>query len=253
MAREFKMDIPVAAMENASLEFHQAYGTVLAEWANVERALFYWFWMLTGMKDAMARAVFYSGRSFNARADMLSAVIDTLHPPEKIGPMREDLFFIKAGLKKSWSYSGFRNHATHGLPLMNITDDGLSFTLVQGDTVKKDDAGISIDHLLNAAENYDILKQAMIDALPSHRQKSGLTIQQCLEQVRSLPTQTYSKNGLSSKEPAPPLPPDLAAQRTRAEQAARHVRRGAMARISLSGKGDPFRKPTQDRKPDKTE
>jgi hypothetical protein len=45
-------------------EFHLAFGRTLSQWSLIEERLSNFFWYLTGMQYGMARAIFYSPRSF---------------------------------------------------------------------------------------------------------------------------------------------------------------------------------------------
>ena len=96
------------AHATARNEFYQVCGHLMLVWAELEEILLHWFMTASGMDQAKARAVFYSAKSFNGRADMLKAVIP-------LGPFDEaTVEFIKAGLKKARQFSGFRNLAAHG-------------------------------------------------------------------------------------------------------------------------------------------
>lgn len=75
MARECKVNVKTEALAQASAEFFHFYGHVMARWASLERAPFYWFAGITGMPEGMARAIFYGARGFGARAEMLEASI----------------------------------------------------------------------------------------------------------------------------------------------------------------------------------
>src|SRR5262249_16794129 len=56
-------------------EFHRVFGRTLTAWAGVEEALFEWFKACTGLHERLARAVFYSVRSFAGQWDMLIASV----------------------------------------------------------------------------------------------------------------------------------------------------------------------------------
>src|SRR5689334_19932909 len=96
MQRKINMQITLEHLEEAAGEFFPAFGMALAEWAGVERALCYWFLGITGMKQGMGRALFYSPRSFNARADLLKAAIEHASRQNE-----DELEFIRVALKKA--------------------------------------------------------------------------------------------------------------------------------------------------------
>jgi hypothetical protein len=60
---------------NAHDQFHNAYGAVMTAWARVEGCLFYWFMSASGMEEPLARAIYFSAKSFMGRRDMLRAAI----------------------------------------------------------------------------------------------------------------------------------------------------------------------------------
>jgi len=176
--------------ENAHAELHYYYGIALANWSGIERGLFYWFYRTTGMSEAMARAVFYSARSFNGRAEMLEAAV--AHNPTVLG---NELAFIKAATKKAGQFSGFRNRIAHGEPIINVIElkdqDGnqasrtIDCSIVQGKSHGPDPAtDVSIKSLTNAAENFHRLQCLLTDAL-GHDKPHG----EYLEKLRKLPSQ----------------------------------------------------------------
>ena len=181
----------------AHAEFHHVYGCTMANWAAIERALYYWFACITQMDEGMAISVFYSARSFNARADMLLAAIRNAKRQTEV-----EIQFVKAALKKARSYSAFRNMITHGEPILSIIDrEGapreIAYHIVE---YKNPEARVSVtmEDLMVAADNYQLLKVAIIDALPN--QGRGTTPEQCLEQVRALPNQADSRTSPNPSE-----------------------------------------------------
>jgi hypothetical protein len=57
-------------------QFYHAYGRALAHWAEVEFRLCAWFQIAADMTIGRGEAVFFSGRSFQTRAEMLGAVLE---------------------------------------------------------------------------------------------------------------------------------------------------------------------------------
>lgn len=189
-------------LNSAYAEFHFAYGITLANWAGVERALFYWFYRATEMSETMARAIFYSARSFNGRAEMLEAAI--AHNHTLVG---DELAFIKSAIKRAWQYNSFRNRIAHGEPIMNIieladpkagkTSRSIDWSIVEGKSTKGPDpeTDVSIDRLKNAAENFHRLQSMLNDALGKNKSH-----QKYLELVRELPNQADSRGDHNSSE-----------------------------------------------------
>ena len=64
-------------------EFYIAYGKVIDEWAFIEFVLAHIFGGITLIDNRLAEALFYSGRSFQTRRDLLTAAIE--HSPAKGG------------------------------------------------------------------------------------------------------------------------------------------------------------------------
>ena len=176
--------------ENAHTELHYYYGIALANWSGIERGLFYWFYRTTAMSEAMARAVFYSARSFNGRAEMLDAAV--AHNPTIVG---DELAFIKAAIKKAGRFSSFRNRIAHGEPIINVIElkeqggnqasRTIDCSIVQGKSHGPDPAtDVPIKSLTNAAENFHRLQCLLADALGRDKPHAKY-----LEQLRKLPSQ----------------------------------------------------------------
>lgn len=154
-------------LNQAHAEFHHAYGVAMSQWACVERNLYLWFVHVTQMKEKVARAVFYSARSFNARAEMLQAAIEKA---DHLAPERLD--FIQEALRRAWSYSSFRNRMAHGEPLMNILDlkgqpRKVFFSIAQGKTRDHPSSEISMEDLETATQNFYVLQNLLIDTHPT--------------------------------------------------------------------------------------
>ncbi|WP_029585582.1 hypothetical protein [Bradyrhizobium sp. URHD0069] len=184
-------------------EFHHAYGVAMSQWAGVERSLYLWFVHVTQMKEKVARAVFYSARSFNARAEMLQAAIDQ---GGHLAPER--LEFIQKALGRAWGYSSFRNRMAHGEPMMNILDlkgqpRKVSWSIVQGKT--RDRAtDISMEDFETAHRNFYMLQNLLIDTHPTpgvgnpdHQWPA-----KALQLLSELPTEANSKTVPNPKAPS---------------------------------------------------
>jgi hypothetical protein len=220
--------LPIEVLEPLSTDFFQSHGEFMAEWAGIERGLFAWFAGISGMTDQMSRSVFYSARSFNGRGDMLEDAIehDKKHTPEEIA-------FIKAGLKKAWNYSGFRNSAVHGEVILNVGNEEVFYSIIQGYDFQQVPARpILIDELTAATENFAALKQCLLFARPEYRATPGTkakSIEEYLALVQSLPNQANARSG-----PAPPKPAlqtEEDHRQWRRARAAAILNRGATVRI----------------------
>jgi hypothetical protein len=196
-------------LDRASFEFFHFFGQAMAAWSTIEQSLFYWFVLLTGMQEEMARGIFYGARGFGARADMLEAAIQTVtnRTPEEVA-------FIKEAAKKARMYSSFRNKIAHGDPRLNVTKKGeldvadlaeaVHFTIVQG-SASPNEPIMSITDMNVAAANFRALRREVISALPSMKHLSGAKPPaECLALVLALPNQPNDKNDPTPAEPAPP-------------------------------------------------
>jgi hypothetical protein len=183
-----KLDLKT--VERASNQFFDAFGRLMAEWAAIERALFLWFQGATQMSEPAARAVFYSARSFNARAEMLEAALPTAQKLKT-----EEAEFIKAALKRAWGYSGFRNSIVHGEPSPAIRGDAIQYFMIQGKHAGDAKVGrsISIEDMDTARENFAELLTCLYEVIPAFRPERA-TPKEYLQRILALPSQPYSKN-----------------------------------------------------------
>lgn len=196
--------------ERAYAEFHNAYGIALAQWAGLERMLSYWFALITQMHAMMAQSVFYSARSFGARAEMLQAAIEHA---KHIQP--DILKFIQAALKRCWSYSTFRNYLAHGEPSMTVMEvEGrprkVYYAIVQTGSSNDTKTEISVEQLKVIAENFNALHMVMMDAHPKigpERAQPRKSILEYLARVNALPTQANSKSNPKPSGPGSPSQP----------------------------------------------
>ena len=179
----------------AANAFHLSYGHTMSAWGMLESQLFHWFFYISGIgNESMARAIYYSAKSFNARADMLEEVLRVATLNEGQAP------FLKGAIKKARTYSSFRNSATHGEPIPVIVEEAaplMAFALVQG---KKQEGGlnISIAYLDNATENFTVLWSLIRRAHPSHQEDATQLLATSLAQIQALPSLPYSKSDQNS-------------------------------------------------------
>jgi hypothetical protein len=216
MVQKLQVTINMEDWHDANAEFLFFYGQAMAEWASVERGLFYWFAGITRMKEGMARAIFYGAKGFAARAEMLESVIPFAEQQSK-----EEIEFIKSALKKAWSFVPFRNAIAHGEPIPVITDDGIHMTMGKAKDVTDKDV-VTIKHMGIAAKNFSRLATAIITAIPRHR--DGTTLEECLAQVQELPNQAHLEGDQTPSAPLqqyPGAPVRVNKKEFRAAQAAK--------------------------------
>lgn len=189
----------------AARQFHLVYGAALAEWSRLEGQLFYWFQLLTGMDEKTARAVFFSARNFNTRADMLEAALKAANPG---GPIQ---YFLEAALKKARAYSGFRNSATHGEPHINLQRGSATlgqFVIIQGRKVSHEAEATMMQHLIAAQKNFARLGSSLFLTFPRGGPKPAALLEEHRELVLQLPNQPHSTaDDPSPSEQKPPPKP----------------------------------------------
>ena len=173
--------------------FHQRYGKALAQWAYIEQRLYFWFARLTGLEDQMARAIFYSSRSFTGRRDMLASVLEATSTPDHVKA------FLREAIKRASTYSSFRNALAHGEIMIEGTPDGdLTGRLLLMQGRHPPIAGvphITIETVDIATNNYMRLSTLMMDGLdlPWEGADSKLLLQACHERLLQLPSEADSK------------------------------------------------------------
>ena len=172
-------------------EFHRALGEAQAEWSSVEDALFEWFKQCTGMPAQLARAVFYSARSFEGRRDMLRAVIPFSRCDEKTRTG------IRLCMTRAGQYVPFRNRMSHGYPIF-LGGEKPQFALTEGRSLDGpvENAGyVTVDDLTIAAVNFRKLVDCTLGFHPDW-QPLPVCEQGCLEEIQGLP--------IAANERAPP-------------------------------------------------
>lgn len=186
-----EIEIHDTELAEITREFNVVYGAALAEWSSLESHLFYWFQLLTGMNEKTARAVFFSARSFNARADMLEAALDAESPG---GPLQ---LFLEAALKKARGYSGFRNSATHGEPLIDRqrgSPTAKQFVIIQGRKVHYEAAEtmITMLDLTTATINFRQLWEYLFAMHPAEGPRTSSSLERYRQLVLELPNRPHS-------------------------------------------------------------
>ena len=149
---------------------------MMAQWARLESSMFYWFMHAIDKPEAMARAVFFSAKSFTGRRDMFNGAIPH-------SPFHDDIkMFLKAASKKAGQYSTFRNRVAHGEPTFNLKKNSPTFKqymlcearLTRGALTVMTDDEIEITMVTNvqmttATHNLQELVRLMWDLHPSQR------------------------------------------------------------------------------------
>jgi hypothetical protein len=97
--------------------FYLQYGRTVDAWASLERCLADCFRLLSGTSIAMADAIFYSGRSFQTRRDLMLAALATSTLDKEI------IDFLAAAVRRAAEYSKFRNQIAHRIVVYNTVTE----------------------------------------------------------------------------------------------------------------------------------
>jgi hypothetical protein len=185
-------------------DFHFQYGVTLGRWAGLEQSLCTLFSDLCGfVRDSkVGDALFFSGRSFATRADLLSAAI-------RVSGLGEpEMAVLKAVLKKARQYSTSRNAIAHGVP-QNFVARGTEY---QGWRIKEHEraweiGGIGVAQLREAEKSFldlDLACHMIRDDMISYRRRRRKRLKPpewYLELVQALPKHAYSQEeGQTPKE-----------------------------------------------------
>lgn len=217
MAEKFTITLNREVVELAKVELHINFGIAMERWSTLERALYYWFGYLTGLKPKIARAIFYSARGFYARTDMLEALIEHVTPSNPL-----EIEFLKEALKKAKQYSPFRNKLAHGERHLNVIEGHehlAHYKIVQG---KNMEDPISLSDMATFSDNIGLLHDCLLWMHPKmEKPANAKPPAECLALVRALPNQPNSKNDpIPSESDKPHQEPPLRNKKTfRAEQA----------------------------------
>jgi len=160
--------------------FFLQYGQTLAEWAELEFVLSSWFHFVTEMNFRMAEAVFYSGRSFNSRRDMLLRAI-----PQSTLDEATKTFLVEA-VKRASAYSAARNTIAHDLAVM--CEDIDQMAIVPGDRIWSAER-VTITSLKEAQQNFRSLRSLLLNGLPPGSEKQPAEL---YRQVCTLPKKAYA-------------------------------------------------------------
>jgi hypothetical protein len=177
--------------------FHKELGKAMAAWADVEDGLFEWFKRCTGMDERLARAVFYSARSFEGRRDMLVAAIPFSPCDEKTRTG------IRLCVKRAGQYVEFRNRIGHGHIIFTYENGVPQHVLAEGRTLSGAPATgpgyVTLTDLKMAAINFGELNDCILGFHPEW-QAPEICERGCLEEIQALPSVA------NSSEPSPTQP-----------------------------------------------
>lgn len=179
--------------------FYHQYGKTIAAWAQLECVLSRWFHRMLCYKPlstgAFSHAVFYSGKSFAVKRDMLVAVLQKLDPRVSYtdmapSPDADTLLFLRKAIKLANNYSTTRNAIVHRMSMFNTNTNRIG--LVEGDHWWED--GLDIKELDIAEKNFTSLARLLQGVLLTQVNKAPqpITPQEALQQVLAMPKEASS-------------------------------------------------------------
>lgn len=165
------------------------YGLALSAWSQIENRLGWLFSALCNLSsgpNGMGSALFYSGRSFASRADLLDAAIRA----NTTAPEFQKALF-RAILKKARQFSAARNRIAHGFPSTLVGVGPYQGPKIrEGDEIWLSD-GIDLKMLHIAADNFLELR-GLIDKIPGATSASDeAQFSQYRLQVQKLPSDAF--------------------------------------------------------------
>jgi hypothetical protein len=187
---------PLLGIESFDLNIHHeaqkrfqiSFGGAFAQWSLIEERLSYWFELASGMRYEMARKMFFTPRVFQARTDILEAV---LTHTKVLLP--DALCFIKAATMKAGQFSSFRNQLAHGEQSFDNRRGSATqnqFLLVSGKSAPHLAAqnAVTMAQLDAATDNFRVLAKLLMDAFEGITGgSSGVPPEECRQQLNELP------------------------------------------------------------------
>ena len=184
-------------------QFYHIYGKALASWGEIEYGLSLWFQVCTGLEHNAAQNLFFSGRSFSTRSDLLFAALETANLDEKWHKV------VVEGANKAGLHSATRNRLAHGLMHPNrSTDDKMDWKIKEPAQWQGKD-GYSHQQISVIAANFKSLSTILRHSFLAHELKEPPT--GFFRQLLELPNEAYSSElSRKQKERLSQLPPSAA-------------------------------------------
>jgi hypothetical protein len=166
--------------------FYLCYGQTLAAWAELEQNLARVFCILCNMNSAcgLGPALFFSGRSFATRADLLTAAVDAADKD------LETALVIRAIIKKARQFSSARNAIAHGVPASFWENGHTEGIRIKEGKRAYEHGGIGLPELHEAHANFSTLSML---ARKVYVAADEGRLQEHLERVQALPKDAYKQ------------------------------------------------------------
>jgi hypothetical protein len=181
-------------------QFYHMYGKALAAWGEIEYGLSLWFQVCTGLEYNTAQNLFFSGRSFSTRSDLLFSALET-------ATLDEQWYnFVVEGTNKANCHSAARNRLAHGLMHPNrATDETLDWHIKEPAQWQGKD-GYDRQQISTIAANFKTLSTILRLSFLTHQLKEPPT--RFFRQLLELPNEAYSTElSRKQKERLSQLPP----------------------------------------------
>lgn len=168
---------------------YHAIGVAVERWSFVELTLSLHFQVLTQAKIGIAKAVYFSARSFRGKQDMLDAAIKSV---DGVEGFPQYIAYLKAASKRSGQWSGARNILVHGR-VMEHSDPksaylGRSAIIDATEDQNNPKRLMFAPDIVNMAEGFGKLSLLNLVAYRClFDQKLQKSHQECLELVQLLP------------------------------------------------------------------
>jgi hypothetical protein len=158
-------------------QFYLAFGKAMATWGEVEYGLSLWFTLATGLNYEVAKDLFFSGKSFSTRSDLLGAALDPteggIFPATPSKVEQHWLDFAVAARNKAGSYSGVRNRLAHGVMHPNRAPGGSTEWRLKEPAEWQRREGYTITQMRVIARNFSELSSILrMSFLGEQRQES---------------------------------------------------------------------------------
>jgi hypothetical protein len=170
--------------------FYQMYGRAMDEWVSVEWGLGLCFALATLMPIKLANAVFYSGRDFHVKRDLLTAALSESQLGIAEGP--EIVKFIKACQKTAGHYHRVRTMLDNRRIMWNDATQEAELRAGDDWTSHNDE---KIDYLVlgNIADNFEALHTIMVRTLSLTTTRNMYSPEKGLMMIEELPTAAMAR------------------------------------------------------------
>lgn len=171
------------SFKESERDFYNAYGLTLGMWASVERSLGKLFAKMTRLDQKLAFAIFYSAKSFRARADMVQSCV----PLVKVLPFGRR--FLARLVNRTKTYSEGRNSLAHDQHILVLEPKGAA--PIHKVILSPDGTRLSITEIERLGQNFLWLSLLIDDCQGEHTLIREPEL--CLEMLDELPADPLAR------------------------------------------------------------